>query len=51
VTGNKADAAEVMQDAFVKLWERWESIERIGDPTAYLSGCVVTSTRPVNVSV
>jgi RNA polymerase sigma factor (sigma-70 family) len=36
VTGNKADAAEVMQDAFLKLWERWESIDRIDDPTAYL---------------
>ena len=23
VTGNRADAAELMQDAFLKLWERW----------------------------
>lgn len=36
VIGNKADAAEVMQDAFLKLWERWDSIDRIQDPTAYL---------------
>jgi RNA polymerase sigma factor (sigma-70 family) len=36
VTGNRADAAELMQDSFLKLWERWERIDRIDDPTAYL---------------
>src|SRR5687767_15733340 len=36
VTGNRADAAELMQDAFLKLWERWDRIDRIDDPTAYL---------------
>jgi RNA polymerase sigma-70 factor, ECF subfamily len=36
VTGNSDDAEELMQDAFLKLWERWDSIERIEDPTAYL---------------
>ena len=36
VTGNRADAAELMQDAFLRLWERWDRIESIDDPTAYL---------------
>jgi RNA polymerase sigma factor (sigma-70 family) len=36
VTGNRSDAAELTQDAFLKLWERWADIERIEDPTAYL---------------
>jgi RNA polymerase sigma-70 factor (ECF subfamily) len=36
VTGNRADAADLMQDAFVKLWERWDRIDGIDDPTAYL---------------
>jgi RNA polymerase sigma factor (sigma-70 family) len=35
VTGNRADAAELMQDAFLKLWERWDEA-RITDPTGYL---------------
>ncbi len=36
VTGNRHDAEEVMQDAFLKLWERWDSIDEIEDPTGYL---------------
>src|SRR5215468_10277114 len=36
ITGNAADAEELMQDAFLKLWERWDAIDRIEDPTAYL---------------
>jgi len=36
VTGNESDAAELMQEAFLTLWERWDRIDRIQDPTAYL---------------
>jgi RNA polymerase sigma-70 factor (ECF subfamily) len=36
VTGNRQDAEELMQDAFLKLWERWGSINEIEDPTGYL---------------
>src|SRR3972149_9801096 len=36
VTGNSAEAEEIMQDAFLALWERWDRIETIQDPTAYL---------------
>jgi RNA polymerase sigma-70 factor (ECF subfamily) len=36
VAGNRADAAELAQDAFLKLWERWDRIGGIDDPTAYL---------------
>jgi DNA-directed RNA polymerase specialized sigma24 family protein len=36
VTGNREDAEELMQEAFLRLWERWHEIERIDDPTAYL---------------
>jgi len=36
VTGDRHDAEELMQDAFLKLWERWDRIETIDDPTGYL---------------
>jgi RNA polymerase sigma factor (sigma-70 family) len=36
VTGNRADAQELMQEAFLALWERWDTIDRIHDPTGYL---------------
>jgi RNA polymerase sigma factor (sigma-70 family) len=36
VTGSREDAEELMQDAFVKLWERWASISEIDDPVAWL---------------
>jgi RNA polymerase sigma-70 factor (ECF subfamily) len=45
VTGNRADAAELMQEAFLKLWERWDSIDRIKDPTAYLFRVALNGSR------
>jgi RNA polymerase sigma-70 factor (ECF subfamily) len=36
VTGSREDAEDLAQDAFLKLWERWDRIAEIDDPTAYL---------------
>ena len=36
ITGSSADAEELMQDAFLKLWERWDRIHAIEDPVGYL---------------
>jgi RNA polymerase sigma factor (sigma-70 family) len=36
ITGSRDDAEELMQDAFLKLWERWDSIGTIEDPVAWL---------------
>ena len=36
ITGSSADAEELMQDAFLKLWERWDRIHSIEDPVGYL---------------
>ena len=36
ITGSSADAEELMQDAFLKLWEQWDGIDKIDDPVAYL---------------
>src|SRR5215218_4346510 len=35
VTGDRHEAEEIMQDAFLRVWERWESV-RFDDPAAYL---------------
>jgi RNA polymerase sigma-70 factor (ECF subfamily) len=45
VTGNRADASELMQDAFLKLWERWDSIDRIEDPAGYLFRVALNGSR------
>jgi hypothetical protein len=34
-----------MQDAFLKLWERWDRIDRIADPTAYLFRVALNGSR------
>jgi RNA polymerase sigma-70 factor (ECF subfamily) len=36
VTGSRYEAEEVMQDAFLSLWERWDRVGTLDDPTGYL---------------
>jgi RNA polymerase sigma factor (sigma-70 family) len=36
VTGNRAEAEELMQDAFLKVWERWDRVDGMDDPVGYL---------------
>jgi RNA polymerase sigma factor (sigma-70 family) len=36
ITGSREDAEELMQDAFLKLWEHWDAIREIDDPVAWL---------------
>jgi RNA polymerase sigma factor (sigma-70 family) len=36
VTGSREDAEDLSQEAFMKLWERWDRIDEIEDPTGYL---------------
>jgi RNA polymerase sigma factor (sigma-70 family) len=36
VTGDRHEAEEIMQDAFLRLWERWDRVRELDDPTAYL---------------
>jgi RNA polymerase sigma-70 factor (ECF subfamily) len=35
ITGNRSEAEDIMQESFLKLWERWDRVE-IRDPSAYL---------------
>src|SRR5439155_18445934 len=36
VTGDVAEAEDLMQEAFVRVWERWERVSRHPDPAGYL---------------
>jgi RNA polymerase sigma-70 factor (ECF subfamily) len=45
VTGSSADAEELMQDAFLKLWERWDRLDAIEDPVAYLFRVALNGVR------
>ena len=36
VTGNQHEAEEITQDAFLRLWERWDRVSGLEDPTGFL---------------
>ena len=36
ITDTPSEAEELMQDAFMKLWERWDRVAALEDPTGYL---------------
>jgi RNA polymerase sigma-70 factor (ECF subfamily) len=36
ITGNRAEAEELAQDAFLRLWERWDSVAEMEEPVGYL---------------
>jgi RNA polymerase sigma-70 factor, ECF subfamily len=36
MSGNRAEAEEVMQEAFLKVWERWDRVAAMDSPTGFL---------------
>jgi RNA polymerase sigma-70 factor (ECF subfamily) len=36
VTGNRAEAEEIAQDAFLRMWERWDRVALMEDRVGYL---------------
>ena len=36
LTRDRSEAEDLMQDAFLKVWERWEHVSDLDDPTGYL---------------
>jgi RNA polymerase sigma-70 factor, ECF subfamily len=36
VTGDRGEAEELMQEAFVRVWERWDQVQAHPDPSGYL---------------
>lgn len=45
ITGNAAEAEEIMQDAFLALWERWDRVATFEDPTGYLYRTAMNAFR------
>src|SRR5207249_2647958 len=36
LTRSRHEAEELMQDAFLKVWERWDRVSGLSDPEGYL---------------
>lgn len=36
ITGNRHEAEEIAQDAYLKMFERWDRVDTLDDPVAYL---------------
>ena len=36
ITGSRQEAEEIAQDAFLRLWERWDRVSELEDPTGFL---------------
>lgn len=36
VTGDRQEAEDVMQEAFLRMWERWDLVQSLASPTGYL---------------
>lgn len=45
ITGDRYEAEELTQDAFLALWERWDRVERLEDPTGYLYRTALNAFR------
>lgn len=45
ITHERFEAEDLMQDAFLRLWERWDRVERMDDPTGYLYRTAMNGLR------
>jgi RNA polymerase sigma-70 factor (ECF subfamily) len=45
VTGNRHEAEEVMQNAYLKLWERWDRVSLMADPAGFLFRTAINQVR------
>jgi RNA polymerase sigma factor (sigma-70 family) len=44
-TGSRDEAEEVMQDAFLSLWQRWDRVADLEDPVGYLYRTAMNRVR------
>jgi RNA polymerase sigma-70 factor (ECF subfamily) len=45
VTGNRHEAEELMQDAYLKVWERWDRVGAMDDPSGFLFRTAMNAFR------
>src|SRR2546423_2384202 len=45
ITRDRHEAEELMQDAFLRLWERWDRVSRLEDATGYLYRTALNLSR------
>lgn len=45
VTRDRHEAEDLMQEAFLKLWERWDRVVSLEDPTGYLYRTAMNAFR------
>lgn len=45
ITGHKSEAEELMQEAFLKVWERWDRVRSFDDPQGYLYRTAMNAFR------
>jgi RNA polymerase sigma-70 factor (ECF subfamily) len=45
MTGSGEEAEEITQDAFLKVWQRWDRVGAMADPVAYLFRTAMNAAR------
>ncbi|MEX0985291.1 MAG: RNA polymerase sigma factor [Actinomycetota bacterium] len=45
VTGDRQEAEDVMQEAFLRVWERWHLVQSLASPTGYLYRTAMNAFR------
>jgi RNA polymerase sigma factor (sigma-70 family) len=45
VTGDRSEAEEIAQDAFVAVWERWDRVQLMDKPAGYLHRTAMNTFR------
>ena len=45
ITGNTQESEELMQDAFLKVWERWDRVRVMENPAGYLCRVAINGAR------
>lgn len=45
ITGSRPEAEDIAQDAFLRVWERWDRVGEMDDPAGYLHRTAINGLR------